>query len=84
MREYQWPIILWQVDCDDLSFPNVQVSYDRLIAGLLHEDLLTACRLYPDPYCRSIRSKLAEINSVSADEVLVDAGADNLILLALR
>lgn len=42
------------------------------------------CRLYPDPYCRSLRNTLAAVNHTNADEVLVDAGADSLICLVLR
>jgi hypothetical protein len=58
-------------------------SYDPL-ASVLPKDLLDLCRLYPDPYCRSMRALLATINHTKPEEVLVDAGADSLINLVIR
>ncbi len=58
-------------------------SYDPL-ASLLPKELLDMCRLYPDPYCRGMRALLASMNHAKPEEVLVDAGADSLISLAIR
>jgi hypothetical protein len=54
------------------------------MAGIVSEEIIEISRLYPDPYCRNLRTKLSAINSVPVQEVLVDAGADSLIFLALR
>lgn len=41
-------------------------------------------RQYPDPYAHAVRRQVAALNQVAEEEVIVDAGADSLILLALR
>ena len=41
-------------------------------------------RLYPDPSAQVLRELVAEPLQLSPDDVLFDAGADSLILLALR
>lgn len=48
------------------------------------EDFLDRCREYADPSAYSLRLALAQRKGVGIDEVLVDAGADGLIHLALR
>lgn len=45
---------------------------------------LTRCRQYQDPSAWSLRQVLARQQGIQADELLVDAGADSLILLFLR
>ena len=52
--------------------------------GVLSDEFVDASRLYPDPYCRNLRTKLSTLNSVPVQNVLVGAGADSLIYLALR
>ena len=54
------------------------------LSKVMSEELLDLCRLYPDPYCRSLRQTLATINGCTPEQVLVDSGADSLISLALR
>jgi histidinol-phosphate aminotransferase len=48
------------------------------------EEFLDRCREYPDPTAYSLRLALGRHKGVGIDEVLVDAGADSLIHLALR
>lgn len=48
------------------------------------EEFLDRCRQYPDPAAYSLRLALARQKGIGIDEVLVDAGADSLIHLALR
>jgi histidinol-phosphate aminotransferase len=48
------------------------------------EEFLDRCREYPDPAAYSLRLALHRRKGISIDEVLVDAGADSLIHLALR
>lgn len=48
------------------------------------DDFLTRCRQYQDPSAWSLRAALAQQLGVSAESLLVDAGADSLILLCLR
>lgn len=46
--------------------------------------LAELARLYPDPYALTLRERLAALNHCQPEEIIVDAGADSLILLALR
>ncbi|TCW33091.1 aminotransferase class I/II-fold pyridoxal phosphate-dependent enzyme [Gulbenkiania mobilis] len=46
--------------------------------------LAELARTYPDPYAQVLRARLAALAGVAPEEVLVDTGADSLILLALR
>ncbi|WP_226505157.1 MULTISPECIES: aminotransferase class I/II-fold pyridoxal phosphate-dependent enzyme [Pseudomonas] len=48
------------------------------------EEFLDQCRQYPDPAAHSLRLALGRHRGIGIDEVLVDAGADSLIHLALR
>lgn len=48
------------------------------------EEFLERCREYPDPCAHNLRLALARHRGIGIDEVLVDAGADSLIHLALR
>jgi histidinol-phosphate aminotransferase len=48
------------------------------------EEFLDRCREYPDPTAYSLRLALGRHKGIGIDEVLVDAGADSLIHLALR
>lgn len=55
--------------------------------GVLPPEMLDLCRLYPDPYARDLRAKLAGLapGSISgAEQVVVDNGADSLLFLILR
>jgi histidinol-phosphate aminotransferase len=63
---------------------DVHITHAVQVAGIVSDDIIDICRLYPDPYCRNLRDKLSAINSVPVQEVLVDAGADSLIFLSLR
>ena len=54
------------------------------LSEIMSPELLDLCRLYPDPYCRSLRKAIADKNGCSPDQVLVDCGADSLISLAIR
>ena len=57
------------------------------LADILPPELLDLCRLYPDPYSRAMREKLAALAPgavADASHVVVDSGADGLIFLALR
>jgi histidinol-phosphate aminotransferase len=47
-------------------------------------DFLSRCREYPDPSAFSLRQALVRRKGIGMDEVLVEAGADSLIHLALR
>ncbi len=48
------------------------------------EEFLDRCREYPDPAAYSLRVALGRHRGIGIDEVLVDAGVDSLIHLALR
>ena len=57
------------------------------LSAILPPDVLDLCRLYPDPYSRALRSKLAAqapgaVGSVA--QLLVESGGDSVISLALR
>jgi histidinol-phosphate/aromatic aminotransferase/cobyric acid decarboxylase-like protein len=62
----------------------VNTTHEVQLSGIVADEIIEISRLYPDPYCRNLRAKLSAINSVPVQEVLVDAGADSLIFLALR
>lgn len=46
--------------------------------------LADLARLYPDPYALALREQLAALTGCQPEQVVIDAGADSLILLALR
>ncbi|UTH75848.1 histidinol-phosphate transaminase [Chromobacterium sp. IIBBL 290-4] len=48
------------------------------------EALTELARLYPDPYALALRERAARLHGVDPSQVVFDAGADSLILLALR
>jgi len=50
----------------------------------LSKEMLDLCRLYPDPYATSIRTKLAALTGTPEEEIITDTGADSLLCLALR
>ncbi|MBV8046502.1 MAG: histidinol-phosphate aminotransferase family protein [Paludibacterium sp.] len=54
------------------------------LTTFLGETAVTMASLYPDPYAHDIRRLAAAINLVDESEVIVDSGADSLILLSLR
>lgn len=54
------------------------------LVGQFGDMVAELARLYPDPYAHALRERLARMNNVSPEEVIVDTGADSLILLALR
>jgi histidinol-phosphate aminotransferase len=57
------------------------------LSDVLPADVLDLCRLYPDPYARNLRQQLAKLalGAVQdAEHILIDSGADSLILLTLR
>ncbi|TDR72474.1 pyridoxal phosphate-dependent aminotransferase [Paludibacterium purpuratum] len=54
------------------------------LVELLGEQGLAQANLYPDPYAHEIRRLAADLNQVKSSEVIVDSGADSLILLTLR
>jgi histidinol-phosphate aminotransferase len=57
------------------------------LSDILPADVLDLCRLYPDPYARNLRQQLAKLalGAVQdAEHILIDSGADSLILLTLR
>jgi histidinol-phosphate aminotransferase len=59
-----------------LVTPALQQLLGKAGAGLAH--------LYPDPYAQDVRRLAAEINGCLEKEIVVDNGADCLILLAMR
>nr|WP_199064075.1 aminotransferase class I/II-fold pyridoxal phosphate-dependent enzyme [Chromobacterium sp. ASV5] len=54
------------------------------LLALFGDALTEAARLYPDPYALALRERVALLRGVETEQVLFDAGADSLILLALR
>jgi histidinol-phosphate aminotransferase len=54
------------------------------LTQLLGESGAQLAHLYPDPYAHEIRRITAAFNGCKESEVIVDSGADSLILLALR
>ncbi|BEV72768.1 MULTISPECIES: histidinol-phosphate transaminase [unclassified Paludibacterium] len=54
------------------------------LTDLLGEQGMLLASQYPDPYAHDIRQLAASLNQVDGSEVIVDSGADSLILLALR
>lgn len=48
------------------------------------EDFLNRCREYPDPAAHGLRQTLSRLKGVSSEDLLVDAGIDSLLHLALR
>jgi len=57
------------------------------LAEVLPGDLVDLCRLYPDPYSRDLRTKLAKLAPGAVEDaahVLLDSGGDSLIFLTLR
>ncbi|QEL57274.1 pyridoxal phosphate-dependent aminotransferase [Chromobacterium paludis] len=60
------------------------VRVDSPLLAQWGEALAELARLYPDPYALALRERAARLHGVEASQVLFDAGADSLILLALR
>lgn len=64
----------------------VQTEHHPL-ADILPCDLLDLCRLYPDPYSRDLRAKLAAKAPGAVGgpaQLLIDSGGDSVICLVLR
>ena len=54
--------------------------------GVLPREMLDLCRLYPDPYARELRAKIAghALGVSDPAELVIDSGADSVLFLILR
>ena len=54
------------------------------VAEALHEAVNSVLRLYPDAMATELREKIAQLHGLSADNVLVGNGSDDLLAMILR
>jgi len=54
------------------------------VAEVIRRFDVESLRLYPDPLCRRLRERLAEIHGCSVDNVLVGNGSDEILNLCIR